>query len=134
MNRILVFCMLYIGLVATSGCGSVPAQANPSEGNNCLCDDNHTHPPDMTTRKFEFTCIRGETGQYVVAENVPIPDAITGYARSDPNQSLWTLGTGLRDRNPNAYIEPTDDESGTLKVDCTSAQGNKVSIVLLYAP
>ena len=137
MKNMLAFCLLSAGLVATSGCGSAPAQANPGEGDNCACDDNHTHPTGLTTTKFEFTCTLGETGQYVVAESVPTPDAITGHATAEPNPGFWPLGTGLPNRSgnhPNALFESTGDDSGTLKVNCPTPQGNKVSILLLYAP
>ena len=79
-----------------------------------------------------MTCTLGETGQYVVAESVPTPDAITAYATAEPNPGVWPLGTGLP--NPNALFEPTGADSGTLKVNRPTPQGNKVSIPLLYAP
>ncbi|MEE2837116.1 MAG: hypothetical protein VYB65_13950 [Myxococcota bacterium] len=84
-----------------------------------------------------MTCTLGETGQYVVAESVPTPDAITAYATAEPNPGVWLLGTGLPNRSgnyPNALFEPTGADSGTLKVNRPTPQGNKVSILLLYDP
>ena len=83
MKRVLGLCLLSAGLGATSECGSARAQAHPGEGDRCACDDNHTHPPELTTTKFELTCTLGETGQYVVAESVPTPDAITAELNPD---------------------------------------------------